>query len=98
MDHRQYLSAERLFELCNEHLEDLRRPSENIRHKLIDIFVIGLLGIMIKLRNYLTRTHDKTQLTYSFEERIIKMWQRRVNGCMPKWHEESPGTTGQNAS
>ena len=37
MDRREYLSAERLFELCNEHLEDPRRPSGNIRHKLIDI-------------------------------------------------------------
>ena len=52
MDRRQYLSAERLFELCNEHLEDPRRPSGNIRHKLIDIFVIGLLGIMGGLEDW----------------------------------------------
>ena len=52
MDRRQYLTAERLFELCNEHLEDPRRPSGNIRHKLIDIFVIGLLGIMGGLEDW----------------------------------------------
>ena len=52
MDRRQYLSAERLFELCNEHLEEPRRPSGNIRHKLIDIFVIGLLGIMGGLEDW----------------------------------------------
>ena len=52
MDRRQYLSAERLFELCNEHLEDPRRPSGNIRHKLIDVFVIGLLGIMGGLEDW----------------------------------------------
>ena len=54
MDKRQYLTAERLLELCDEILEDPRRPGGNIRHKLIDIFVIVLLGIITGLEDWIS--------------------------------------------
>ena len=41
-------------ELSNEILKDPRRPSGNIRHKLIDIFVIVLLGVITGLEDWIS--------------------------------------------
>ena len=51
MNEKQYLSIERLLELSEEKLEEPRRTSGNYRHKLVDVFVISLLGIMTGLDN-----------------------------------------------
>ena len=53
MNERQYLSIEQLLELSEEKLEEPRRTSGNYRHKLIDVFVISLLGIMTGLEDWI---------------------------------------------
>ena len=40
------LSLDRLVELIEDNIPDPRRPGGNIRHKLVDLFVIILLGII----------------------------------------------------
>lgn len=46
MKKRELLSIERLIELCEEEIEDPRREGYNQQHKLVDIFVIVLLGLI----------------------------------------------------
>ena len=53
MNEKQYLSIERLLELSEEKLEEPRRTSGNYRHKLVDVFVISLLGIMTGLEDWI---------------------------------------------
>ena len=40
------LSLDRLVEPIEDNIPDPRRPGGNIRHKLVDLFVIILLGII----------------------------------------------------
>ncbi len=40
------LSLDRLIELVEDNLPDPRRPGGNIRHKLVDLLTIILLGVM----------------------------------------------------
>lgn len=40
------LSLDRLVELIEDNIPDPRRPGGNIRHKLVDLYVIILLGII----------------------------------------------------
>ena len=40
------LSLDRLIELVEDNLPDPRRPGGNIRHKLVDLLVIVLLGVI----------------------------------------------------
>ena len=46
MDKKEYLSVERLINICENHLEEPRRTSGNYQHGLTDIFVIVLVGII----------------------------------------------------
>ena len=46
MKKAKVLSLDRLIELVEDNLPDPRRPGGNIRHKLVDLLVIVLLGVI----------------------------------------------------
>ena len=47
------LSLDRLIELIEDNIPDPRRPGGNIRHKLVDILVIILLGVMCECETWI---------------------------------------------
>jgi len=46
MKKRESLTISELIHICEEEIEDPRRPGGNLRHKLVDILVIALLGVI----------------------------------------------------
>ena len=47
------LSLDRLIELIEDNIPDPRRPGGNIRHKLVDILVIILFGVMCECETWI---------------------------------------------
>ena len=47
------LSLDRLVELIEDNIPDPRRPGGNIRHILVDLFVIILLGIICRCETWI---------------------------------------------
>ena len=64
MKKAKVLSIDRLIELVEDNLPDPRRPGGNIQHKLVDLLVIILLGVMcgcetwIDIEDYANAKHE----------------------------------------
>ena len=72
MKKEQKLSLERLIELIEDNIPDPRRPGGNIRHKLVEILVIILLGVICGCETWID-IEDYCRVKYEWLKTFLEL-------------------------